>query len=293
MKKRSNIAVYLTILIVAFVFLNTGCESIDFKVEKAFWKALHLSKKVFENPTASTPYELKTAVDAFRKIIDDFSGNAQAVNRAQMSIGYIYLAKKDYETARNEFSRLISDCDEKSNVCAEATFSVGNCYEIQGDWENAEKQYKKIMDSYYFTRKGLEIPLYLINKYRATGQLQQMKKEINYAVEYYTRLKTKPLGKNFSYLLSKLTAQCHLLGQDWPNFIKTLDKIVKDFPINDEVVARTLLTKAFVYEKQLNDENTALSIFDEIQNKYPNTDTAKIVKSYLSDKKENSKNKGE
>ena len=289
MKIRNNTSKHLIILILITAFLSTGCESKIFKTERALWKAYHLSKKIFENPTASSPYELNRAVEAYRKIVIDFSDDSQTTNRAQMSIAYIYLAKKNYDTARKEFSKLIINCDEKSNVCAEATFSVANCFEVEGDWDKAEQEYKKIMDSFYLTRKGLEVPVYLINKYKRSGEALQVKRAVNGAVNYYRGLKNKGYGENFSYLFQKLIAQCYLLAEDWPNFIKALDNIVEEFPINDELIARTLLTKAFVYEKQLKDEEGTMAIFDKIKKEYPETNTAKIVSAYLENKEKESK----
>jgi len=264
------------------LLLGTGCESRSFKAQRALWRANFLFQKISQNPFAISEYEVNKAIAAYRKIIDDFSDNPSAVVLAQKGIGYIYLVKKQYQSARKEFSKLLKNCDEKNNICSDAEFLIGRTFEMEGNWQEAEKVYKTIINSYPLTIRGLQMPFYLINKHRMAKEILEMKASVHNAIEHYSRLlNSQQNNHGLALLLTKLIAQCYLLGEDWPNFIKTLDALIDKFSLDKQSISNILLTKALVYERELKDRDAAASIFQKIQTDYPNTRGADIAKEYL------------
>ncbi len=278
MKRR---ILYLSVFaLVAFPALLalSGCESKAFKAEREMWRAHKSAQAVYKNPKGTPPFQLAAAQEQYRKIIKKYSDSLFAI-QSQFSIGHLYLVIGDFQKARVEYRKLTLDCDKKGNLCAEAFFAIGNSYELEGKWDDALSQYKMIMQSFSFSAKSLDLPLYIIRHYRKAGNEVAIKSAVDEAVSYYTGLKSKSETEKGGYILQSLVTRSYLAGQQYEDALASLDKVIRDYPkYNPE---QTLWIKMLIYANRLKDNVKAKEILQKIMSDYPQSKLAKSAEVLL------------
>jgi len=73
-----------------------------------------------------------------------------------------------------QLNTIIGKHSESGGICAEATFLIGNSYQIQDKWGLALGQYKKVIQEYPITLRGIDIPIYIAQYYKAKYQPDKM-----------------------------------------------------------------------------------------------------------------------
>jgi len=251
----------LLIILAAALVGCAGCESPSFKAERKMYKAHKLAEKIFKNPKSTPPMQFAEAVEAYRRIAAQYPDTVLEV-QAEFSIGHLYLVRGDFEKAREQYKRLTLDCDKKGNLCAEAYFAIGNAYELEQSWPQAEVQYRLIMDTFPFSAKSLDLPLYIIRHYRNEK-----------AVAYYTDLKVDTQEEKGDFILQGLVSRSYMEGEKWLDALDSLDKLTRDYPdFNPE---QALWVKALIYANKLEDKEKAKEELQKIVSDYPDSPLAK------------------
>ncbi len=277
MKRRIS---YLLVFVFAFALLVLqGCESKSFRAEREMWRAHKAAQAVYKNPKGTPPFQLAAVQEQYRKIIKKYSESLFAI-QSQFSIGHLYLVMGDFQKARDEYRKLTLDCTKKGNLCAEAFFAIGNSYELEGKWDDALSQYRMIMQSFPFSAKSLDLPLYIIRHYRQAKQTDsKIKGAVDEAVAYYTGLKSKSETEKGGYILQSLITRSYLEGQQYEDALASLDKVMRDYPkYNPE---QALWIKTLIYANRLKDKVKAKEVLQTIVRDYPQSKLAKSVEALL------------
>ncbi len=262
----------LSIVLVAALVGLMGCESRSFKAERKIYKAHKLAEKVFKNPKSTPPMQFEEAVEAYRKIAADYPDTVLEV-QSEFSIGHLHLVRGNFDEARAQYKKLTLDCDKKGNLCAEAHFAIGNTFELQRSWPDAEAQYKFVMNTFPFSAKSLDLPLYIIRHYRSEKATpQKVDAAIDQAVAYYTKLKVDAEEEKGDFILQGLVSRSYMEGARWMDALDSLDKLTRDYPdFNPE---QALWVKALIYGNKLRDKEKAKEELQKIVSDYPDSKLA-------------------
>jgi len=262
---RKTLSVILAVILLGLM----GCESPSFKAERKMYKAHKLAEKIFRNPKSTPPKQFEEAVEAYRKIAAQYPGSVLEV-QAEFSIGHLYLVRGAFEEARAQYKKLTLDCDKKGNLCAEAHFAIGNTYELEQSWPAAEAEYKFIMNTFPFSAKSLDLPLYIIRHYRREKATPQtIDTAVDQAVAYYTNLKADSEQEKGDFILQGLVSRSFMEGERWLDALDSLDKLTRDFPdFNPE---QALWVKALIYANKLGDREKAKEELKKIVSDYPDS----------------------
>lgn len=265
-------------LVLAMAVLLIGCENKAFKAEKQMWRANRLAQAVYKNPKATPPFQLAKSQDAYRAIIKKYPGTILAV-QAQFSIGYLYLVMGQFENARSEYAELINECDKKGNICSEAEFAIGNSYELEGKWDSALAHYRKVMKSYPFSAKSLDLPVHIIKHYMRAGDEARAKLFVDESVSYFTDLKGKSKTEKGDSILQGLIAGSYFTAGQWQDAIDALNKLIRDYPGQKHEEAYFL--KSFIYKERLKDQERAIEELKQLVSLYPGSKLARQAQTLL------------
>jgi len=260
-------------LILAVTLLGlVGCESPTFKAERAMYKAHKLAEKVFKNPKSTPPKQFNQAVKAYEDLARRYAGSLLAV-QAAFSVGHMHLVRGNFDEARAQYKKMTLDCEKKGNLCAEAHFAIGNTYELEKSWPQAEEEYRFIMNTFPFSAKSLDLPLYIIRHYRGEKATpQKVDAAIDQAVAYYTKLKVDAEEEKGDFILQGLVSRSYIEGGKWLEALDSLDKLARDFPdFNPE---QALWVKALIYANKLKDKEKAKEELQRIVSDYPDSKLA-------------------
>ena len=223
MRKSNGMRVVLCVA--AVVLLASGCESREFKAERALWKANKNASKIFKNPETVPPYELAIAVKTYEDIITRFSDTAFA-KLARASIGALYVAKQDYPKAREEFVQLTTDCDPGDAFCARALFAIGKTYEQENQWEQAIFHYRRMLSETYRTQESWQVPLYILRHLKERKKGTELAAALKESIAFYRKHADETESDFIRYLALVHIARSNIVAQEWRAALASLDGVL-------------------------------------------------------------------
>ncbi len=254
------------LILICMLFFIVGCGN-QYPAEKLYWKANKFSEQIFRNPKGTPLSQYEKAISRFEKIIRKYPDLTQA-KEAQFKIAQLYVAREDFPGAIKEFEKTIRNYPDDIMLCAKAQFAIGNCYQQQGDWDKALIAYRKVFSDYKDTPFGLEVPLYIARYYERNEQNVNARKAFREAIKEYKKIIKEHPKSQGAYIVQDYIAFCYLSLQDWPNAIKSLNKLINDFPKTPKT-AQALITMGALYQNQLKQPKRAISVYQKFLKDYP------------------------
>jgi len=90
--------------------------------------------------------DIDSAVTAYTEALDDFSDDPSVGLFIQSSLGYVYEAKKDYQTAVSYFEKVATA--PREFLKDEALYNLGRLYGQLGDAEKSKNAFEKILSDH-------------------------------------------------------------------------------------------------------------------------------------------------
>ena len=90
--------------------------------------------------------DIDSAIDLYRKALEDFSDNQTVKNIILSNLGYAYEEKNDLQSALNYFAMIVSEPD--TFLKDEALFNLGRIYAAMGNEKMSRDAYKKIVSDF-------------------------------------------------------------------------------------------------------------------------------------------------
>lgn len=255
-----------------------GCESKGFKAEREMWRANKLAQAIYRNPKGTPPFELTQAQNAYRKIIEKYPNSLFAVE-SKFGIGHLFLITGQFQKARDEYKKMTLDCTKRGNLCAEAYFAIGKSYESEGQWDNALANYKLIMQTFPFSSKSIDLPIYIIRHYKRAKDDKGVRRSVDEAVSHYVGLKSKPEAEKGGYALQALVSRSYMEGGQWQDALDSFNKIIRDYPKNNPDQA--LFVRAVIYYNKLQDKAKAKEELLKLIKEYPQSRLVKAANAVL------------
>lgn len=265
------------IMILIGLFL-TGCGG-SYNAEKLLWKANQKANKIFSDPKATPEGQYIEAIDFYKKVIVKYPKTLQA-GEARFKMGLLYMAKEDFKTAEEMFRKILDEHPDKINLCANAQFNIGSCYEKGGNWEQAYAEYKKAFNNYSKTLRGLHVPYYIADYYQQKKKFLKAEKEFKEAVEIYKKLVKENPGTPLAYAAQGYIVLCFENQKKWNESINALQVLYDNYP-DTPGGANALVTMGMIYQKQLNQPQKAIQVYEKYIEKYPKSKIISTLKSAI------------
>lgn len=263
-----------------------GCSTDQYAIERQYWQIQRQAEKIFKNPQASPPNELERVVGLFNKFIQNYPKDNLSTE-AEFNIARLYIVKEEYDKARTQLKTIIDKHGQSEGICAEAIFLNGNSYQVEDKWGLALEQYKKIMQEYPITLRGIDIPVYIAQYYKAKYQPDRMMAAYQEAISHYRALADKYPDSPLAYKLDSLVAQCYIALKEWQNAIASFNSIIEKYKGKVNNVDALLLDIALIYHRELKDKAKAKETLERFIQDYPNSKLIKTATALLKEWGEN------
>ncbi len=276
--------IFTGILIGLFIFLSFLDRNGEYNAEQLIWKANQKFYELSKDPN-SVPDKTFIQLDKRYQVMVDRFPNSPLAKKAQISIGRMYLVKKDYQTARDKVQRIFKKYPKDSDICAEATSIIGKSYELAGDWPNAFKVYNDIMRKYPITEIGMNVPLYIANYYRAKKSTTNAQQAYNTAIAYYKDLALNHPNSVVEFKSLRLLAHCYFFQRMWREGVTVLGNILVKYPTGEFLSLHQidLLLRAInaISITQIKDYDLPIQIYQNFITEHPKHSLNKLLKEMI------------
>ncbi len=272
----------LTLILAIFAggsLMLCGCANDEYAIEKKYWKIKKQAEKILRNPLASPPNELEKTVEALNKFSEQFPKSNLGLD-AEFRIANLYIIKENYDLGRQQLRKIMEKYSRSKELSAQVLFLIGKSYELQEKWASALEQYKKIMQNYSETIRGLEMPIYIAQRYKAKFEPDKMIAALQEAVSYYKGIAARHPLTPLSFNLDMLIAKCYMELKEWQKAVDTLNLMLATY--NGKVTfEEILLTLANIHSQKLNNPGKAVEILEVLLTEYPKSRYIKSAKEMI------------
>ncbi len=263
---------YLVILIGVFVFFSFSDLNGEYVIERKLWKIQHQLIDIAKDPQAVPDFKFDEVANQYQKIIDKYP-DSRLIRNVYISLGRLYLLKKDYATAREKFYLIIEKYPDNKELSAEALLFVGKTYEVEGDWPQAYKIYQDIINNYPVTMTGLSVPIYIANYYKRQNDFQNTMNAYEKAVVHYKKIASDNSGTQAGSKALGYLSNCYMEQNRWNEAIDTLGLILEKYAASGHLTAKnvdmTIKTINIVSAYQLKDYDVAIRLYQGIIDRNP------------------------
>ena len=267
------------IIIIAASLIVAGCADDQYSMERRYWRLQKETEKILSNPQASPAGQLKQAVDSLSEFSVKYPKSPLSVD-ADFDIVRLYTAKEEYEEARAAAKRILDKYASTKSIYVEALFLIGNSYELEGNWDEALRQYRWILDNYPVSHRGLDIPIYIAQYYKAKHQPDKMVDALEDAITRYRSLINMYPRTPLALTASTLVAECYIALKDWYRALDTFNQIIAEYR-DKAPMENLLLNMALIYHRELKDEAKAKEMLEKLAREHPDSNFAKQAESLL------------
>ncbi len=174
------------------------------------------------------------------------------------------LELKDYPSTRRRLLTIENNYPlfYENNPAAQLTKALS--FEMEGNWTRAEAEYQLLIEKFRASDEALASFLYLGNKFKEQGRMDESKRWYDAGEEHY-----KNLAKRRSGTIDAARAlgyEATLLQQEkkWSEAAGTLTRIYDGFP-NTQPGQKALLSAAKLYRERLKDPEKADSLLEVLK----------------------------
>lgn len=258
------------LLVLTILFILAGCAGSDqYSVEKKYWKARQLKDRIVEQPEAYTAKDLEKAVLALKDFNRQYPNERLAIE-AELDIATLYMVKNEFEKAREQLREIINNHASSQLICSEALFLIGNSYQVEGKWEEALAEYQKLEQDYPQTARGLDIPIYIAQYYKSSGQAKRMAEAYREAIKYYTQLNQQYPNTQLGFYVSRSAGRCYMELQDWARALEVFQNILENYRGKIDL-DDILMNISIIYAHELKDREKAGLALEQLVKDYPNS----------------------
>lgn len=268
----------LIFIILNFLFVLIGCGNSQYSIEREYWYLQQKAKKIFINPDASPARQVNRAVSSLINFAKRHPNTPLEIS-AEFSIASIYIVKKEYALARKQLGYVLNKHKKLPRVCSEAIFLIGNTYELDNKWDQALANYKEVINRYPNTERGLNLPLYIAQYYKAKYQPDKMLEAYREAAVHYEGISQTNRDTALGYSTALLAVETKLTAKDTQGAINTLNSLISTYK-NPEMQASALMNIALIHVSNKDSANAKLSL-KRLINDYPKSRLVKDAQRFL------------
>ncbi len=204
-----------------------------YAAERFLWPAEVSAREIVGNPELTPPGTLRQTSERLEKTIARYPESSSAA-RAQLLIGEIYLARKDYAKAHEELQRVSDSYPTKSRMVIDAYKAIAHTYQDQGQWEQAIKTYSDLLSKYPLDSRVLGVPLQLMKlvEQQAPHKKDEVMQEM---VRHYRRVAEELPPSATALTAQQLLARLFYREGLWNEAIQEFESLAMRYPYRREV----------------------------------------------------------
>lgn len=234
--------------------------------ERALWPAEAGAARILEDPVSMPAMVVDQAIEQLQQVIARYPGTATAA-RAQLLIGDVYGARKDFKAAQRELQQVIDTYSTFTPQVIAAYRGLSLTYQQQEQWGKALDTYRALLQRYPLELRTIEIPLMMVSiakKHLKDGGDSAFQE----AIAHYRGILGKNTSANVAFLARQRLANCYIGSGQWEQAADELEMLVMRYPQRPEVRAWLLgLTKISL--GRLKTPGRPLAVAKQFAERYP------------------------
>jgi outer membrane protein assembly factor BamD (BamD/ComL family) len=292
-KMRSSILMIAAMAVLAAgLMIFSGCGDEDrsptYEAEKALFDARRYASEL-TFPTLNVEF-LNRTLTAYRKIIDDYSGDAESIEgmglilvTAQMELAELEFRASMFEDARKDFLHVYEIAGNVPAARANALWSAAYISRETGDIEKALELFSKfheeylsgdqIIDTARFNRRYILTPLRIAELCRAITDLACAKKWLGEAEKIYSHIIRSNASGEIKKEARYNLVSTYLLSEEWVKARETIREMRKIYEDQADIPS-LLFLEARIELDGFGDRERAVSVFDKITTAHPRSKEA-------------------
>ena len=259
-------------VLILLALLLTACSQ-QYSAERDFYRASKYSADIFKDPKGIPPYKFEKALANFQAIMTKYPRTQQAIE-SYFIAGDIYMLENRYRDAAALFQTVKKAYPDQVGLQARATIAIAGCLEKENDWPGAYRNYREAVEKYPGEPATLQVPVYILDYYRQSGEKSKEEQVYRQAVRDYKNVINKYSETKSAYSARNLLTEVYMRGGDWANVLATLSEQVKKYPQSPDAPT-WLMTMAATYEMKLNNKAKAREYYQMVKDKYSTSPWAK------------------
>ena len=182
--------------------------------ERLLWPAQVAAMRISKTPNAFPPASVQKTISKLQRVIQRYPGSSSAA-QAQLLIGGVYAARKEYPPSREVFEKVVVDYPNMTNRGIEAYGAIATTYLAEKQWGKALETYRKILTKYPMNMRAMNVPETMVAVARSkTPDISDA--VLREAVQYYRHaIDQSKKGSGLSLVAQQQLAKCYLLDSRW------------------------------------------------------------------------------
>jgi TolA-binding protein len=212
---------------------------------------LQMASSLFEDAEA----EFKSVMTAYK--------GTPAATAATFEMGKLAMNARNYSSAVEQFKKIIGEDAVDDSLQAQAMFEMAGAYAASKDYLNAQQTYEKLLAT--FPKNHLTEQAVL-----GAGRSASMNSKYKDALQHFRKIIALQ-SSSFRPKALVLAAQAAVESRQFSEAVKLYSSFLDDYsdnPFADEIT----LKLGALYEKDLNDYRKAVMTYNQMSEKYPQSE---------------------
>ena len=236
--------------------------------ERMLWHAQIASLRILKDPASVPPAAVKKTLAGLQEIIRRYPKSNPAV-RAQLFIGEIHAARKEFPAAHEALERVLTDYSNRTLHVIDAYRAIAGTYLLEKSWQKALETYRKLLSIYPEDPRVIDVPQLMIGVARPNAP-DAGESVLREAIEQYRLVisKCKP-GSTLYLVAQQRLAGCYLLAERWKEAAQIYETLIMTY-FNRPEVRYWMKNVEELGKRRLGDPSMAHTLALKFAEQHPN-----------------------
>ena len=226
-----------------------------------------LARRVSKDPASTPPLVFTRALDQLKQVMLRYPGTESAA-KAQLMIGEMYVARKEYPAAREEFRRVCDGAPVHIPEVLAAYQAIAITYQKEKDWAQAMETYRALLKRYPLNPNVQNVPIQIIELSRRTLPPTTDQAVREAIAHYQSVLSQAPRRGALDFSAREFLAGCYLKTNQWKEAAQELEALIMTYPQRREVALWLKMAEG-IYSQRLNEPDRMQDLAGRFAQKYP------------------------
>ena len=286
---KKALGIFALVLAGVYIIFSSLGQKSEYSAERSLWQTNQKFHYVTESPNTTPERTFQEIIQQYENFIKEFP-QSKLVPTAEVFLGRVYLVRGEHVKAREQWERVVQSYAQNPDICVQAVSDIGRSYAKEQDWDNVFKTYQRILHDYPLTEPGLETPLLIAQLYVNQKNIGKAQNAFQEAIDYYKSLSQKYPQSAVEYAALQLLANCYMAQDKFEEGVKTLGEILLKYPqpqyLTTQRAESLLKSINTISRDELKDFDSAIAIYSEFMQKYPQHPLSKFLAGIIQELKE-------
>ncbi len=242
-------------------------HNLIYSTERLFWSAQISALRMVKDPASAPPAAVQKTLSRLQEVIRRYPASNLAA-RAQLLIGQVHAARKEYPAAHEAFQKVISDYPTLARHVIDAYRSdAGTCL-MEKSWQKALEIYRKLLSKYPTELRVMDVPQLMAGVARNAPDAGES--VLREAIQHYHLVigQCKP-GSTLYLVAQQRLAGCYLLASRWKEAAQIYETLVMTY-FNRREVRYWMKAVEELGKRRLGDPSRAHTLALQFAEQHPN-----------------------